>query len=120
MTADVRIGVRLDDHGHGVPAHNALDAAFDIAVTRILRLFFRPDGIDVRRGASSDRPRGGTELARKLFEQLRRALRPVAFKGMFEDGLKGFVELIPIAAAVGCRCGKAAARAVNFFFRCFH
>ena len=41
--------VGLDDHGHGVPADQALDAAFEIAVAGEGGLVVRRDGVDVRR-----------------------------------------------------------------------
>ena len=42
--------VRADDHRHGVPADDALDAAFDLAVARILGLEFDRNGVDIGRG----------------------------------------------------------------------
>ena len=44
--AFVVIGV--DHHGHGVPAHQALDAPLDLAIARIRRLLFGRDGVEVR------------------------------------------------------------------------
>ena len=64
-------------------AHDALDAAFNVAITGIRRLFFSGNGIDVRRCRRGGRPRRGAELARELFEKLGRAFRALAFQGMF-------------------------------------
>ena len=42
--------VRADDHRHGVPADDALDAAFDLAVAGVFGLEFDRNGVDIRRG----------------------------------------------------------------------
>ena len=50
MAAHAGIAViGIDHHGHGVPAGQALDAPFDLAIARIRRLFLRRNRIDVRR-----------------------------------------------------------------------
>ncbi len=41
--------VSLDDHGHGVPADEALEAAFHLAVAGEERLLGGGDGVDIRR-----------------------------------------------------------------------
>ena len=41
--------VGADDHRHRVPAHDALDAALDLAAARIRHLLVGIDGVDVRR-----------------------------------------------------------------------
>src|ERR1041384_1929474 len=41
--------VGVDDHRHGVPADEALDAPLQLAVAGIRRLLVRRDGVDVRR-----------------------------------------------------------------------
>src|SRR5712691_13292028 len=41
--------VRLHDHGHGIPADQALDSAFHLAIAREERLTAGGDGVDVRR-----------------------------------------------------------------------
>src|SRR5208337_3818001 len=51
MPADAAAGlVRANDHCHGVPANDALDAALDLAVAGIRRLKLDWNGIDVRSG----------------------------------------------------------------------
>ena len=40
--------IAAHDHGHRVPADDALDAAFDLAVAGKCRLFFFGNGIDIR------------------------------------------------------------------------
>jgi hypothetical protein len=44
----VRLAVAADDHRHGVPADQALDAALDVAVTRIRHLLVGGNRVDVR------------------------------------------------------------------------
>ena len=41
--------VGLDDHGHGIPADDAFDPPFDLAVAGIGGFSFRRNGIDIRR-----------------------------------------------------------------------
>ncbi len=50
MPADpFEVLVRPHDHRHGVPANDAFDAALDLAIARIGRLFVEGNRIDVRR-----------------------------------------------------------------------
>ena len=79
VPADVRGGIRLHHHRHRVPAHDALDAALDVAVAGIFRLLRRRDGVDVRRRQAGGRSRRGAQLLREFFQQLRRALGALAF-----------------------------------------
>ena len=58
VTADVGGGIGLDDHGHGVPAHQTFDAALDFAVSRIGWLSVRRNGIEIRGGDRRRRARG--------------------------------------------------------------
>ena len=44
--------VGADDHRHGVPADDALDAAFDLAVAGVCGLEFDRNGVDIRRGGA--------------------------------------------------------------------
>ena len=50
MAADIGMKpIGFDHHGHGVPAHIALDAPLDFAIAGIVRLFLWRDRIDVGR-----------------------------------------------------------------------
>ena len=97
VAADVRVGIGLHHHRHRVPADDALDAAFDVAVARIRRLLVGRDGVDVRRGQAGGRTRRGAQLCRDLFQQLRRALRPLALHGQFKHGLQRLGHLVAVA-----------------------
>ena len=45
----VRCAVRADDHGHGIPADQTLDATLDFLAAREGGLIFGADGVDVGR-----------------------------------------------------------------------
>ena len=50
MPADtVGCAIRADDHGHGVPADQTLDATLDFLAAREGRLIFGADAVDVGR-----------------------------------------------------------------------
>ena len=54
MPADaVTLLVRPDHHGHGVPADDAFDAAFDFAVAGICGLIFDGNGVYIRSGGNA-------------------------------------------------------------------
>ena len=111
VSAHVRRGIRLHHHRHRVPADDALDAAFDVAVAGKCRLLLRRNRVDVRRGQTRRRARRGAQLFRELFEQLRRALRPLALQRQFKNRLQRLRPFVVVAGG----CGRAA-RTVNFFF----
>ena len=85
VPTDVCRRVRLDHHCHRVPAHDALDAAFDDAVAGIFRLVRRRDRVDVRRRQAGGRLRRGAQFLRHFFKQLRGALIALAFKCQFKN-----------------------------------
>ena len=71
VSADaVEVAIRADDHRHGVPANEALDAAFELALAGVARLLIERNRVDVRRR--------GRE----------RKLDTVANRGLFERGEK--------------------------------
>src|SRR2546423_15500669 len=61
MAANTRIPFILAvDHSHGVPAHQAFDAAFECAIARIRLFLRRRNGVDVM----------GIELNRYIYSRL--------------------------------------------------
>ena len=96
VTTDVRVRIRLHHHRHRVPADDALDATFNVAVARIHRLVGGRNRVDVRRVLPRDRTRLGAQLAREFFEQFRRAFRPATFQREFQNGLQRFVQLVAV------------------------
>ena len=47
MATEVGVVIGAHDHGHGVPAHDALDPPLDLAAARIGGLLVAGDGVDV-------------------------------------------------------------------------
>ncbi len=77
--------IRADDHGHRVPANDALDAAFDLAVAREDWLFVDGNRVDVgRRRIKGDINAGAMGFVAELFQQ---PLDTVG-AGLFQDVLQ--------------------------------
>ena len=68
----LRVGVGVDDHGHGVPAGVGLDLALQLAVAGILGLLIHRDGVEV------GRLRGGRRLHAGLAEALEETVEEAA------------------------------------------
>ena len=121
MPADVRGRVRLHDHRHRVPAHEALEADFSLPIAGILGLLRNGNGVAVRRvEAARQLVLRRAKLIGELFKELRRAFRALGFERELEDGLhrvrKFFTTgAVRVPAVVAWR-----ARIVNFFFLSFH
>jgi len=114
VPADVGGGVGLDDHGHGVPTDNALDAALDVAVAGKGGLAGGRDGVDVGRGQAGIGARGGAELFAELFEELGGALGTLVLQGQFKDGLERLGPFV--GRGEHGRGGAPFTGIVNFFF----
>ena len=99
MAANVGGGIGLDDHGHGVPTDDALDAAFDFAIAGKRGLVGRGNGVDVRRGHAEPRPGRGAQFFRKLFQQMRGALRTGVLERHFENGLERLGPFVAVGTA---------------------
>ncbi len=121
VPAHVRGMVRLHDHRHRVPAHQAFQADFGLPVAGILRLLRDRDGIRVR-GIEAARQfvLVGAQTVSELFQQLRRALRPLAGDGQVKDRLDGVGELVALGSIRTTVGEGRRARTVNFFFLSFH
>src|SRR5207237_1404805 len=63
--------VGADDHGHGVPADDALDATFEVAAAGEARLFADGDGVDVGRvGGEGEADAAGVGLVLELGQEV--------------------------------------------------
>ena len=97
MAADAVLdAVRLDHHGHGVPAHQALDAALDLAAARVGHLFGGVNRVQVGgvRGEGQLHP-GLPGMDAQLAEQTAHPSRPALLEDVIErlEPLAGFERL---------------------------
>ena len=80
----------------------ALDAAFDVAVARKRRLLVRGNRVDVGRAETPGGvQRRGAQAVGELFQQLRRAFRPLVLQRQLKHGLQRLGPLVAVAAAGG-------------------
>ena len=104
MTADVGIdAVGTHHHGHGVPAHQALDAAFDLAAARKRRLVLHRHGIEKwRRRRIRQRHAGLLGVHLKLLQEAFDALRATALQHVVE-GFQPLLRFEGFDVFVPCR-----------------
>src|SRR5690606_23165033 len=77
--------VRADDHGHRVPAQEALDAALDFPVAWITRLAVRGNRVDVRRvQREGESDAGAARLVGEHAQEIPNPLRTVAVERVLE------------------------------------
>ena len=78
--------VGIDDHGHGVPPREALDAAFQFTITRIRRLVLGGNRVHIRRadGRRQLDPRFPQPL-QQLAQHQRGVLRALVLEHVFQD-----------------------------------
>ncbi len=95
----VRQAIGAYHHGHGIPAHEALDAALDFLAARQRRLFFRANGVDVR----SDRAERQTDaLHARVMPQRREKALDAAAISLLYDVIERFA---PLALFEGLELG---------------
>ncbi len=110
--------IRIDHHGHGVPADDALDAALDVAISRILRLIPGRDGIDVGSvDRSGDVQSGAADPVHQAVQEERGGILALRAQDKAEDFLDGF-EIMPAALAVATEGSRLAGGAgfIDFQF----
>src|SRR5690348_13468730 len=90
VSAEATMGaVRVNDHGHGVPAHIALNATFHFPVTRKWRLFVRRDSIDIRRLDDAWAVRAFfTQSVGQIFQKPRRCAGRLLPQSMLHHGFQ--------------------------------
>ena len=100
------LAVGVDDHGHGIPADEALDLPLHLPIARERRLLVEGDGVDVRR---ADDARGLEALLAQatgdVVQESRGGSRPLVVERVFHHG---FQRLQPfgVIAAVGPGLGR--------------
>lgn len=112
--------IGIDDHCHGVPANEALDAHFHGPIAREWRLSFDRNRVDVR---CADDARGGharvAEALGHVAEELRRTFRAAFFQRHFQQRLQRLQHFVAIAVILRLQyvdVGAASARLRMFFF----
>ena len=114
MPADsVALLVGADDHRHGVPANDVLDAALGVAVAGIIGLFVDRDRVHIGRGGRAGKTRAAAErLAFQAVQKVGGPLRTGRIDHVVDgvDPFRRFAGIVVVGAqrkqAAGQRVGR--------------